>query len=143
MSEGRYVSSIMLERIFFRALFEAIVRRGIIRIKHWNGSDEENIRFHRVYEVLSKVDLINDELRRLMGRLGPNPLSGRYPAFWENLIAIHPSRIDQKYVYLYSPHSRPIQIEWLSQDLVDQMARAYVESEEREPTSTKIEVHRA
>lgn len=126
MSEAKYVSGIMLERIFFRAFFNEIARRGVTRIKHRKGSDEENIRFHHAYEVFVKLNLASDELKRLKERLRCNPMSGRYSAFWENLIAIHPARVDQKYVYLYPQREKRQKIEWLPQDLISQMAQAYV-----------------
>lgn len=116
----------MLQRMFFRAFFNELAQRGIRRIRHWKDSDEVNIRWKRAYEVLIETKQENEALKRLSQFLGPDPLTGSSPAFWENLFSLHPGRVDSDYVYLYLPHRALPQIEWLPNDLISRMADAFL-----------------
>src|SRR5271163_3489228 len=83
-----YHSSVMLERLFFRAFFAALVAKGC-RAIDWR-SDETDARFRRVYEYLRSQRGNGANLARLVDRLRPDPISGSSPALDTNLMHMQP-----------------------------------------------------
>jgi hypothetical protein len=88
-----YQSSVMLERLFFRAFFAELASEGQSVID-WR-SDETDARFRCVYEYLrSKKHQSNlPNLTRLISRLRPDPLTGASPALDTNLMHMQPGSV--------------------------------------------------
>jgi hypothetical protein len=78
----------MLERLFFKAFFAALVARGYGTID-WR-SDETDVRFRCVYEYLRSLERKGTNLARLVDRLRPDPISGSNPALDTNLMHLQP-----------------------------------------------------
>jgi len=109
----------MLERLFFRAFFAALVKRGFTVVA-WR-SDETSARFRRAYEYLREQRSRGPDLARLVSRLGPDPVSGSHPAFEANLLQMQPGDVtapNPEYAGVRLL-ATPLDAERLSRDLPD------------------------
>lgn len=83
-----YQSSVMLERLFFRAFFATLAARGR-RFIDWRD-DDTDARFRCAYEFLRSQANTGESVALLVDRLRPDPISGASPAFDTNLMHLQP-----------------------------------------------------